>query len=219
MAVAPPAGDGDRAVKRMTQRAYWRTLRWLGFRKLAWDNQFKAGIWSSGTRSPHTLRRVAALCAGGTLLEFGCGEGHLPFLLPGGSFARYTGYDISGVAIQRARQQALALQRDDIRFERCDMTEWPGSAAATLVLAEECLYYLSPSAIRRFLQRCMASLAPNGSILVIVHSASKHARTVDLCRQVCHVVDETLIGSRLFLTLTAPAAVETRASNRRKPES
>jgi len=195
-------------VKRITRRAYWRMLRFLGFSQLAWDDQFEAGMWSDSTRSPHTIRRVAELCAGGRLIEFGCGEGHLPFLLPADCFSQYTGYDISGVAIRRASQRAIAAGRGDIRFERCDMAEWLGSDAASLILAEECLYYLPAADIRRFLQRCVRSLAANGAILVIVHSASKHAKTLDLCRRVCRVANEAIIGSRAFLTLTSHTADE-----------
>ena len=186
---------------RMVRRAYWRTLRFLGFGKLAWDKQFEAGLWS-GARSPNTVRRVTELCAGGKLVEFGCGAGDLPFLLPQGCFSAYVGYDISEVAVQRANQRAAASARSDLRFEQCDMAKWPGSDGASLILAEECLYYLPPAEIESFLLRCARSLAAGGSILVIVHSASKHARTLDICRRMCAVADEATIGSRAFLTLT-----------------
>jgi SAM-dependent methyltransferase len=185
----------------IVQRVYWRALRSVGLERLSWDRQFEAGFWHRGAYSPNTIRQVAGLCAGGRLIEFGCGAGDLPYLLPPGSFTEYLGYDISTVAIRQARRRAAESGRTDVHYEQCDMAKWQGETPASLILLEECLYYLPPARIEKFLGRCCDSLAPGGSILVIVHSASKHAQTLEMCRRVCNVMDETTIGARAFLTL------------------
>lgn len=189
--------------RNLIQRIYLRTLRQLGMKKLSWDQQFKASVSCYGPRSTNTLSRVQGLCRGGRLLEFGCGEGDLPFVLPVGTYASYAGFDISGVAIERAKQRTVAAALDNVTFEQSDMAKWDGMDSASLILAEECLYYLSTAELEQFLLRCTRCLTGDGSILVIVHSAAKHASTLDTCRRVCMVRDQEIIGGRVFLTLAS----------------
>lgn len=192
--------------KNSIQRVWWRFLRLLGMEKLSWDKQFEAGIWCRGPRSPETLKRVQELCRGGRLVEFGCGEGTLPFLLPPEAFSSYSGYDISQVAVERAKRRAIKAGATNIQFEQCDMSRWNGTDNVSLILAEECLYYLTACDTERFLVQCSKSLTREGSILVIVHSASKHSETLSVCRHVCRVHDEASVGGRAFLTLTPRAS-------------
>lgn len=187
--------------QRLFKRVFWRFLRAIGLKQAAWDRQFKAGAWCYGPRSPDTLRRVAELCDGGMLVEFGAGEGTLPLALPRKSFCQYYGYDISGVAIGRAIERAKSAGLAGCSFEQLDMARWPGSSGVSLIVAEECLYYLAARETETFLRRSCASLLPGGKILIIVHSGKKHAKTLRICRRVCRVVDESIIGGRTFLTL------------------
>jgi len=183
------------------RRAWWRLLRLIGMNKLSWDKQFKAGVWWHLPRSADMLSLVAGLCRGGRIIEFGCGEGSLPFLLPSGSYASYLGYDISGLAIRRAQRHASAAGAANVRFAQCDMAQWDGNQSAFLVVLEECLYYLSPDDCAAFLARCSRCLEADGSMLVIVHSATKHQKTLSVCRRVCQVRDEIQLGGRTYLTL------------------
>jgi len=183
------------------RKLWWRALRGLGFGRVSWNRQYSAGAWKCSSRSAHTLALVAKFCKGGKLIEFGCGEGELPHLLPAASYSEYLGIDISDKAIERAKirtEQAGILRTT---FQQANMAEWTGTSGASLVLAEECLYYLTPHEIEAFLMRCSRSLRAEGHILVIVHSAAKHAKTLEVCRRVCPVVGETLKGSRLYMIL------------------
>ena len=183
------------------KRLYWRSLRALGLKKNAWDSQFRAGVWCQHERSPHTAEKVRKLCGGGRLIEFGCGEGNLLDVLPPGSYTEYIGYDISAVAVQKAALRVRQMGLLNCRFEQCDMACWHGVSETSLVLAEECLYYLSSREIETFLRTALACLSQGGHILVVVHSAEKHARTLQVCREADAVVDEIRVGSRTFLTL------------------
>jgi SAM-dependent methyltransferase len=122
-------------------------------------------------------------------------------MLPPGAFSSYMGYDISTVAIGRAKRRASAAALANVGFAACDIARWQGPDSASLIVAEECLYYLSPPVLERFLLRCGRCLAEGGVILAIVHSATKHARTLAVCRRVCLVRDEETLGERVFLTL------------------
>jgi SAM-dependent methyltransferase len=182
-------------------RTWWRALRFFGLAKLSWDQQYQAGVWDRGPRSRHTVDLVSTLCAGGRLVEFGCGEGALPHLLPQGCYSEYVGFDISAIAIERARQRACASGRRGLRFQQMDMAEWRAATGISLIVAEECLYYLNAPRTEQFLSECTRSLTPNGHVLVVVHSARRHARTLDICRRCCDVVSERTQGSRVYLLL------------------
>ena len=185
----------------LPKRIYWRLLRALGCSQSSWDKQFEAGVWDRGPRSPHTVERVVKLCHGGRLVEFGCGEGTLAPLLPPSCYSEYFGFDISKVAVDRAAEKALAAGMTNCHYEQGDMAKWTGIPGTALILAEECLYYLSPVEVEKFLRRCCECLVPDGHILVIVHSATKHKRTLDVCREVCRVVEEAQVETRAYLTL------------------
>ncbi len=184
-------------------RVYWRLLRAVGLGRLSWDMQFEAGWWGyiRGPRSEYIIRKVTELCNGGHLVEFGCGEGTLPLALPRDSFSQYIGYDISEVAVGRARARAREAGLMYCHFEQCDMAKWKGTSGVSLVVAEECLYYLTPRIAETFLRHCCESLLPGGSILVIVYSAAKTYRTLNICRRVCRVNDESVNEGRTFITL------------------
>lgn len=185
------------------RRLWWRALRLVGLAQLSWDRQYLAGVWDRGPRSVHTVELVAALSKGGRIVEFGCGEGLLPHVLPDGCYADYLGLDISAIAIKRARQRAASSGKAALKFERCDMASWEGTCDLTLIVVEECLYYLDTPRCEAFLSSCSRSLLPEGRILVVVHSASRHSQTLDTCRRCCNVASETTYGSRVYLVLAA----------------
>jgi trans-aconitate methyltransferase len=184
------------------EKAYWRLLRLFRLHKTSWDRQFKAGIWCRGPRCPHTVRKAAELCRVGYLIEFGCGEGTLPLAMPEGSFSFYRGYDISGVAVAAATEKARRAGLQNCAFQQGDMAQWQGDTGASLIVLEECLYYLSPSKAEAFLRRCVQSLLPGGHILVVIHDATKHAATIDACQRTCAIQEQTTLGGRLFLVLS-----------------
>ncbi len=173
----------------------------LGLGKEAWDDQFKKGYWSRGRHSDYFLEKVLSLSHGGIVVEFGCAEGTLVEELPVGSYSRYQGYDISGVAIEFANKKAKESGLSSCTFEQCDMSQWSGNAGVSLILLEECLYYLNAAQIKVFLDKCKRSLLPGGAILIIVHSADKHASTLQECRVVGNVIEEVLVNDRVYMTL------------------
>jgi SAM-dependent methyltransferase len=186
---------------RFIDRIYWRILRVIGFKKQAWDDQFRKNIWSRGRHSEYFVDRVVSLVHGGRLIEFGCAEGGLPYELPAGAYSEYSGYDISELAISTAIARAQESSLVNCVYQQCDMANWEGGSDISLILLEECLYYLNPLQMQLFLEKCKNSLLPDGVILVVVHSAEKHAKTLELCRLMCRVIAEVPVGGRVFLTL------------------
>jgi trans-aconitate methyltransferase len=101
--------------------------------------------------------------------------------------------------VQRAKERGIP----NTAFRPGNMAAWEGDTGVSLIVAEECLYYLGRADAEAFLRRCCASLAVGGSILVIVHDAQKHAATLDVCRSTCTVAGDVQIGERVYLTLHA----------------
>jgi SAM-dependent methyltransferase len=159
------------------KRLHWKLLHVTGFKRQVWDSQYKTGLCGEPTnRSPITIRKVFELCDGGHLLEFGCREGDLLGQLPPKTYSEYRGLDLSRGAIDKARAFS-ALNNATQYFQVCSMEEWKGVPQKySLILLEECLYYLSRPAAQKFLRRCRASLTQDGRILVIMHDARKHER-------------------------------------------
>jgi hypothetical protein len=185
----------------LVRRLYCRALGTFGLQQLSWNLKYETGLWDSPERSPETIRRVTDLCGGGKLVEFGCGKGELPRRLPSGTFSTYVGFDISDLAIAEAQAAATSSGLRNASFHQADMAKWTGNSGIQLILAEECLYYLNPCEQQAFLRKCCQSLSPTGKILVIVHDAIKHARTVITCRTLCHVLEDESIKTRTYLIL------------------
>ena len=184
-------------------KLYWRVLRAIGFRQLSWNKQFDAGRWTRGDIAPETRTLVTELCNGGRLVEFGCSDGVLPVSIPRNQFSDYLGFDISDSAIQQAQERVREAGLTGVTFSVCDMAKWQGGiSSVTLVVVDECLYYLSTAEVEIFLQHCCESLVPGGKILVLIHSGTKHQQTLTTCRRICDVCQETVTGKgRVCLTL------------------
>jgi len=174
-------------------------LRRIGADKAVWDKQYGCRKWLNGQRSPVVLGLVSQFCQGGTLVEFGCGDGLLPRLLPHGSFSSYIGIDISDVAIRHAKERHPA--RIDCHFIQGRMENWEGDQNVSLILMEECLYYLSRPEQDRLLQKCLSSLGSRGRILVVVHERQKHLSTLQACQETRSLLSEENHGERVYLIL------------------
>ncbi len=104
-------------------------------------------------------KHLSRFVAGRSVLELGCGEGHLTQNVF--SEARFvTGIDISDVAIGRAKARNLA----NARFENCDFlrTSFEGY---DVIAALECLYYLTPDEQDAFLKKAAREHAGKSLIL------------------------------------------------------
>lgn len=184
--------------------ALWRVANRWGSRRLrAWsqNDQYRRGRWArlAGARRPAVVGLVTELAASGDVVEFGCGEGHLACAVDPASYGTWIGYDIAALAVETARGRAGS---DRCRFEVLDCTAWPGASGLQLIVAEECLYYLRGTDLRRFLERCRDSLAPGGAMLATFSRAGRHPETEAACGLVfpaVEVIDDPDGGRYLVL--------------------
>lgn len=95
-------------------------------------------ISRSGFRDRILRRCISKIVSEKTVLELGCGEGHLTQAIFD-TAASVTGIDLSEIALQRARARGLA----NARFENANFltTSFRGF---DVIAAIECVYYLTP---------------------------------------------------------------------------
>ncbi len=89
-------------------------------------------------------KQVSSLVRGRSVLELGCGEGHLTQAVFGDAKS-IVGIDISDIAIERAKKRSLA----NAQFKNGDILE-ADFTGHDLITAIECIYYLSPDEQERF---------------------------------------------------------------------
>ncbi|MEV0328656.1 methyltransferase domain-containing protein [Micromonospora echinospora] len=131
------------------------------------------GRAAHGGRQPtvHLVTEVGDL-APGRALDAGCGEGADAVWLAGRGW-RVTAVDISATALGRGREHAERLGAavaDRIDWVQADLTTWtPPGDAFDLV----CSHYVHSTApTGTLVRRLAASVAPNGTLLVVGHHPS-----------------------------------------------
>ncbi len=98
-------------------------------------------------RDRNLFRAIASIVRGKSVLELGCGEGHLTRTILGGARS-VRGVDISQVAIERASK----AQIQNASFATADFLNVPLSGY-DVILAIECMYYLSEPERAEFLRK------------------------------------------------------------------
>ena len=138
-----------------------------------WDERYAANelVWSAEPN--RWVREELTGMTPGRALDLAAGEGRNSLWMASAGW-RVTVADFSGVAIEKGRQLAGALDeaaRERLDWVVADVRSWsPEPAAYDLVL----LCYLQvPEADRRAaFDRAVAALAPGGTLLVVGHALS-----------------------------------------------
>jgi predicted TPR repeat methyltransferase len=116
-------------------------------------------IGNASRRDRILSRIIGPYVAGKTVLELGCGEGHLSASIFQ-SAQSINGVDISAVAISRA----VALSLPNASFQASDFLNM-SFVGFDVIAAIECLYYLSPSEQEAFFRKLATEHA--GKIFIL----------------------------------------------------
>jgi len=157
------------ALSRIKRFASGRTFEYYPIAE--WDRQYASSTWTylSGLEQ---LPRYAViegwrrrLKPGGSVLDLGCGEGVLFEQIPTGERVRYTGVDVSRVAIDTATRKVRDNSLE--RFVCADIVTFETLVSPfDVIVFNEVLYYLEdPIAV---LQRYRGVLSPGGIVVVSV---------------------------------------------------
>ena len=169
--------------------------RKIGIDRTAWDREYATGQWDRlGTLAE--LPRYAIIAgysrfigAAASVLDIGCGTGHLLRWLCQDGERHYVGIDISGVAIQQARQCASS----QARFEVADAATFDPGDRFDIIVFNEMLYYMERPEL--VLERFESFLAPGGAFIVSMWRSPESLRTWRRCAARLDVFDQVRLQS------------------------
>ncbi|GAB2974598.1 class I SAM-dependent methyltransferase [Nocardioides montaniterrae] len=145
----------------------------------AWDEQYAGGGWDylSGLGEVAHYAVIAGyarhLHPGGSVLDVGCGTGVLHDHLAAGGYSRYTGVDISSVAIAALEAR---VPRGSADFFAVDADRFSPERSYDLVILNESLtYFPDPAATFR---RYLGFVADGGFAIVSCHLESPRSRAI-----------------------------------------
>jgi 2-polyprenyl-3-methyl-5-hydroxy-6-metoxy-1,4-benzoquinol methylase len=162
-----------------------------------WDMEYEAGKWKTRFEELTEMPRYAVIAGysmtinpAASVLDIGCGAGHLWSWLRQESQHRYLGVDISGVAIQQARQRALSSRAE---FRVGNATTFTPDDRFDVIVFNEVLYYLTQPELA--LQRYENFLTPKGVFVVSMCRSAEALRTWRRCTTRLNVLDEVRVSS------------------------
>lgn len=168
-----------------------RTRGWPKLRQAAMDARFQSGHWAHYEEPQQMVDLCEQLCAGGSMLQLGCGKNPLGRKLRSDSYSVMIGVDLAPSAIKAAEANAPARQL----FTVCDMTRYQTKLLWKLVVFPESIFYLSLPQILRLLDYWHDRLEHGGSILVTIAQPVRYAAILKLIRRHFKVsVDRPLIA-------------------------
>jgi len=158
------------------------------FRRLIWDHEYKRGSWDHIDHPPDDActRFIRGHLGGGSLLDLGCGTGRTVEAL--GRFSRYTGVDVSRVAIDRGRE--LYRGRDNVVLVADDIATYEDDHRYDVILWSEVIYYFEQEKILPILKRYQGLLTGNGVQIVQVYSKQQKEEVVKLIRENFTIIAE-----------------------------
>ena len=158
----------------------------VGIDRASWDREYAAGEWSK-LGNLDEMPRYALIAgytrnigSGASVLDVGCGEGHLASWLLEDGKRRYFGIDLSSVAIQKARGRAS----NGARFEVADAGTFYTEERFDIIVLNEVLYYIEQP--EQALERYTDLLAPGGVLIISMYRVPE---SISVWRRVVSQVD------------------------------
>lgn len=170
----------------------------IHIKRTIWNKEFEDGKWKylsraggDGDGDPF-FALVKKYCNKGKILDLGCGAGTMAAFLNPDGYDRYTGLDISDIAIQAA---TMASNSDPVRasknsFLLGDMESYIPDTKYDLIVFVESLYYINTFNAIRILKRYLGYLTDQGAIVVRVHNRTKYVNLLNRIRQNFKVLEE-----------------------------
>jgi trans-aconitate methyltransferase len=126
----------------------------------------------------------------GSVLDLGCGPGTTGSELNDAVYQRYTGVDISDVAIHKATsrdEQTHRITKND--YIHADISRYVPSRQHNVILFGDVLYYLPRRNIIRTLTRYSQYLTPRGVLVVKLNGMPKHYPIIEKIEEAFDTVE------------------------------
>lgn len=185
-------------------------------KKSLWDDEFAQGRWACLDSMPgdFAYEHIERHANGGDVLDLGCGPGATGAELKAGSYGRYTGVDISTVALERARARAEELGRSATnRYLESDILSYVPDRPQSVILFGDSLYYIPRPLILAMLNRYAKYLTPSGVFVARIYGRKYH-KILDIIERNFEVMERHTHAKEIFVLTFRPAAAAANVSTR-----
>ena len=151
--------------------------------KAIWDEEFASGQWEFMEDTSHDViyKYLEKYVNNGSILDLGCGSGNTGNELAVSEYSRYTGVDISEVAIQKALVRTIKNSRQDKNQYFCnDVSSYSPRMRYDIILFRESLFYIPQTRIKSVLDRYSGFLTEGGVFIVRIFDRNKYKRILQL---------------------------------------
>jgi 2-polyprenyl-3-methyl-5-hydroxy-6-metoxy-1,4-benzoquinol methylase len=159
-----------------------------------WDVEFAQGQWDCLDSTPNdcVYAFIEKYANQGSILDLGCGSGSTGNEVAVTAYGSYTGVDISGVAIGKAKERTEKTGRaDKNRFFQSEISSYMPTQQFDVILFRDSIYYYVTSAsIKTMLQRYSKHLKPSGVFIVRMANRDKHKSIVDIIASNFEVIEK-----------------------------
>ena len=166
-------------ARRKTKEAYW-------------DKAYAEGKWAmlDETSGDIVYSLIEKWAHGGSILDLGCGSGNTANELEPGAYEKYTGVDISSIAIEKALSRSASSDRSDkVRYVQSDILTYVPDEEFDVILFRESIYYIAANKIRPVLMRYAKYLGKKGVFIVRVWDPGRYGKIMDLLETHFEIVD------------------------------
>ena len=151
--------------------------------KAIWDEEFASGQWEFLEDTSHDViyQYLEKYVNNGSILDLGCGSGNTGNELAVSRYSRYSGVDISEVAIQKALVRTIKNGRQEKNQYFCnDISSFSPKMRYDIILFRESLFYIPQTRIKSVLDRYSGFLTEGGVFIVRIFDRNKYKRILQL---------------------------------------
>lgn len=193
----PPSASEPSLIKKVL----YATLKRFGstqVKQRIWDKEFAAGKWNYlDDRNAELFRHrdvvldvIDRYSEGQDILDLGCGTGRTGLEIAD-IYKSYVGVDISAIAVKTANGlvEQGGTRTHKNRYLVSDISSFVPDRKFSVILFRESLYYFSFHVIQRILRHYAGFVAPQGVIIVRLHSREKYRRIIEYVEENYRVIE------------------------------
>ena len=155
-------------------------------KRILWNREFADGHWDfiETTHGDMIYPVLEKYCAGGGLLDLGCGAGNTVNEVGKEAFSHYTGVDISDVALAKAAERTRGQNREaKAEFRQNAIESFRVDRKFEVVLFRESLFYVPTNRVIGVLEQHVHHLTENGVFVVRMYDGTRYDGMIQLIKE------------------------------------
>jgi SAM-dependent methyltransferase len=162
-------------------------------KKRIWEDEFARGQWNYLDHTDDIIYDfLDRYINKGCILDLGCGTGNTGIEMDATKYDKYTGVDISEVAIAKAKVRSVAAHRQEKNeFVCADISRYAPSTKYDIVLFRESIFYFPRIKIKNTLRKYSSVIKIGGVFIVRMHSQKRYKSIIRLITKYYEVIDRS----------------------------